>query len=118
MRSDSRRGISLVELLVALTLLALGGSAATRLLILSARELDGAELGLRATLLLAEMSGDPMPAAEVRRAVGAGELVGVGDGAGFVVRYEPPLGGGGGSLAGYSGGYFVERSWALGEDEG
>jgi len=113
------RGTSLAELLVALTILALGGSLTTRVLWLATRDLESAEVGLRAVLLLSEVHDprDPDPDGSIRSA-GPGRLVAERDeGGGWAVRYEPPEEGGDPSAVGVgiptSLGFREGREWSL-----
>jgi len=131
----SRKGASLAEVLVAVSILAVGGAAATQLLVRAALDLDGAELGLRATLLLAEVersgpppqgesglgsegpgSEDPGPGGEAvgGRPAGPGRLSVEWEDGWPVVRYEPPdITAGSSGRAAVQGGYRESREWRL-----
>jgi len=109
-----RRGHSLAELLVALVLIAFGGSLSTRLLVQATREMEGAELALRAALHVLR----------VERVGGWEGGIGAGPGVlrilrwnteepesrgGRVVQYvPPPVRGGEGE-----GGYFQSWRWEV-----
>jgi hypothetical protein len=112
----NRGGASLVELLVALTLLGIGGALSTRVLDLAAREIEGAELELRAVLLVTELH--PWPGTPVEggtRPAGPGVLVAEATGAGWRVLFEPPGGGiaEGGAGSAHSGGFQRPREWVV-----
>lgn len=119
MRGEDR-GASLVEVLVALLVFALGASLSVRVLEIASRSLDEAELGLHATLVLGELAGarDSTRVDLAPRPVGPGRLVAEwSPGAAPVVRYEPPgrtdgSNGGGIGLPAYS----RPRTWALSAD--
>lgn len=105
------RGSSLAELLVALTLLAMGGTLSARLLLQATREMESAELGLRAALFLSErwegtswLEGDERPA-------GPGLLIAEGAGAGARIRFEPPVVQS--APSGGAGGFLRARVWSL-----
>jgi hypothetical protein len=111
-------GASLAELLVALTILAIGGALTTRLLSLAARDLESAEVGLRATLFMAELHDARNPGSiENARSAGPGMLVHVADAEGkSLIRYLPPHPGS--DASGESGmadskGFLEPRSWSL-----
>jgi hypothetical protein len=104
-------GTSLAELLVALSLLALTGSLSTRLLVHATRDMETAELGLRAALFLSELWEGSPSGGEVERSVGPGTLIGEGGGKDARVRFEPP--GEDSSIPGGSGGFQRARSWTL-----
>jgi len=106
-----RRGTSLPELLVALSLLALTGSFSTRLLVHATRDMETAEVGLRAALFLSELWEGTPGGGEMERPVGPGTLIGEGAGVGARVRFEPP--GEDSPPSGGSGGFQRARSWAL-----
>ncbi len=112
-----RAGASLAELLVALVILSLGGTLTARALWLASVEIEGAELGLRAALLLSELQDrNGLGAAGEERRAGPGTLIfeGVG-GDELIVRFAPPgAGGASGEEAGaLSGGFGAPRSWRL-----
>jgi len=126
----AQRGASLAEVLVAVSILAIGGAAATQLLVRAAHDLDGAELGLRAVLLLAEVErdgpppdGDSGPASEVSgpegqsvigRPAGPGRLTVEWENGWPSARYDPPPGAATGSVgAAGRGGYQEAREWKL-----
>jgi hypothetical protein len=101
-------------LIVAVTILGIGGLLATRLMVEASRELDGAELALRAVLFLSELHRFPdnlrdeedLEVGPGRFEVIEGELGVEG------VRYLPPGEAGGEGHAG-AGGYLRARSWHL-----
>jgi len=126
----SCRGASLAEVLVAVVILAVGGAASTQLLVRAAHDLDGAELGLRAVLLLAGIDRDgPSPDGEsgpgsdgsapggdavFGRPAGPGRLVVEWEGGWPAVRYEPPPSGAGSAVGtARQGGYQEAREWRL-----
>ena len=115
-RSPGCVGASLAEVLVALTLLGLGASLSMRLLAQAEREIQGAEIGLRAAVLLAETgSGIVERSGGERGAAGPGTLTVQRGTDGLLVRYEPPPGGvpgPKGRLPGM-GGYLEAREWRL-----
>ena len=102
---------------MALTLLALGGSLTTRVLYQATLEMESAELGLRATLFMAELQAGA--SADHERTAGPGRLIrddSSTDGS-LRVRFDPPE-----SLTEAThpfrtrGGFRRPRTWALGED--
>jgi len=108
---ESRVGATLVEVAVAVAVLSIGLALATRTLELAARELDGADLGVRALLLLSEIHDGFASREEVgARPGGPGLLLPSWDGDDLRVDYEPHAGGGREAVRG---GYFERRSWTL-----
>lgn len=111
-RCPPPRGASLIELLVALVILGIGASLSTRVLTHAARELEGAELGLRAVLLIAEAQENGLPAAE--RPAGPGRLtLERGVTGSLRVRYESPTGRFGAPRIDGGHGYLGDRVWHL-----
>jgi prepilin-type N-terminal cleavage/methylation domain-containing protein len=86
---ERRSGFSLVEVLVALTLFGIGGALSGRLLAQASLEMEGAELGLRAALLLSDLSQEQGQGSGPERAVGPGRLVAVVAPDAWIVRFEP-----------------------------
>jgi prepilin-type N-terminal cleavage/methylation domain-containing protein len=116
---NGTRGVSLAELLVALTLLAVGGGMSARLLIQATRETEAAELGLRAALFLSELWEANSVEGGGERSAGPGVLIGEGGGIEARVRFVPPIDGTGlAEGSGGSGGFQRARRWELvGEGE-
>ncbi len=93
-RWDGRVGASLAELLVALLILSVGGTLTARVLWQAGREIEGAELGVRASLFLSELhdGGGGEGNGSVRSA-GPGTLTAETSAEGeLIVRYDPPHG--------------------------
>ncbi len=118
--AGGRAGASLAELLVAVSILAVGGTGAGHLLVQASRALDRAELSLRAVLLLAELEGTggmrgDLPAGGEGRPAGPGLLRWEVEGEGWVVRYEPPAGTGmpGSPAAPVGAGYLSPGEWRV-----
>jgi prepilin-type N-terminal cleavage/methylation domain-containing protein len=89
--AESRAGASLVEVVVSITILGIGAALATRTLELAAWELDRAELGARAILLLSELhDGFVLEGERAERRAGPGFLVPHSDNESLHVQYEPP----------------------------
>ncbi len=82
-RAGAREGSALAELLVALTILAIGVAGATALLLLASREMERAEIAQGALLLLLAPPGEEAVPAP------GGVLVPEGAGEGRRVRYLP-----------------------------
>ncbi len=83
-------GFSLVELIVALAILAIGIAGATALLLLAGREMERAEIALRAALLALERErGGATSEAPVQ----GGKIVAESLGGAVIVRFEPTPGG-------------------------
>jgi hypothetical protein len=108
---SSARGASLAELLVALTLLATGGSLSARLLSQATREMESAEIGLRAVLFLAERWESATSIESEERPAGPGLLIGEGAGIGARVRYDPQAAET--ESPGGRGGFLRARDWAI-----
>jgi hypothetical protein len=110
------QGASLAEVLVALTLLAIGGGLSTRLLYQATLELEHAELGLRAAVLLSGLHDNASDGETGHRwTAGPGTLVAEESGSGWTVRYEPPPGSEGFARGTTSGvvGFRQTRTWSL-----
>jgi len=107
----------MAELIVAVTILGIGGLLATRLMVEASRELDGAELALRAVFLLSELHHFPDTPRETEGLeVGPGRFEVIeGDLGVEGVRYLPPGSSGGEGPAG-AGGYLRARSWHMDGD--
>lgn len=111
---ESRAGASLVELMVGLTILGIGAALSARTLELAARELDAADLGARATLLLSELhDGVSSGFAPGEQIAGPGILIPSADSGAIRVEYHPPSGGGREGEVGAGSGYHHPRSWSL-----
>lgn len=116
-RDPRRAGVTLVEVLVALVFLSLVASAVVRLLGTASREMDGAELGLRAALFLAESADLPSGGGPSERSAGPGVLQMEREGGTLRVRYLPPGGDAGlPSDAAPVRGFRAPRSWSIGGD--
>lgn len=111
-----RDGASLAELLVSLTILAIGGGLSARVLMDATRLMEDAELGLRAALFLSELEeGIPGVEGDVRPA-GPGLLIAEGVGITATVRFEPPEGATAPEKG--PGGFRRSRRWSLIPDPG
>jgi hypothetical protein len=108
---SARGGASLAELLVSLTILALGGAMSGRVLSDATLIMEEADLGLRAALFLSELRDGRREAVQEQREAGPGVLIAEGAGAGAAVRFEPPDG----AIAPRSGpgGYRRARRWSV-----
>jgi len=104
----------MAELIVAVTILGIGGILATRLMVEASRELDGAELALRAVLLLSELHRFPDTGLEAEGLdVGPGRFEVIEGELGVEgLRYLPPGDAGEEGHAG-AGGYLRSRRWHL-----
>lgn len=106
-----RRGASLAEVLVALTVLSIGAAAVVGLLETASRSVRTGEVALRAMLLAGEVSGFSGGPASGEREAPVGVLHWCRPAAGgVVVRYEPP-GGGDGEVVGRTAP--APREWRL-----
>lgn len=106
-----RDGASLAELLVSLTILAIGAGLSARVLMDATRLMEDAELGLRAALFLSELE-EGVPGAEgEERSAGPGLMIAEGVGSSAAVRFEPPEGAT--APENGPGGFRRSRRWSL-----
>ncbi len=114
--SRKSSGVSIVELVVAIAILGVGASVSARLLTLSSRSIEDAELNLRAAMFMSELSSttDRTVAEHPPRAVGPGSLIYEGDlGGNISLRYEPEVVSGSALPPQGSRGFVGQRRWML-----
>ena len=114
-RPSGRRGRSIAEFVVSLTIFTLGATLMVRVLNVATQSLEEAELGIAAAIYLSELYSAPAGAQphEGVRPIGPGvlEKEEETDGA-LTVRYQPPSLGGSGA-PGRARGYHSGHQWSV-----